>query len=152
MDIERHCARASFSLVLLVILGCGSDVPPATAPEPASPPAPLVTVSSGESVSLPEGFPEDVPLYDGMKIESVSALPGAQAYVVQATTPDSLEQVDAALSNAAEARGWRESAKGPPVRDTSMALRNYEKEKRTLNITVFQQDGGAVINLSTDGA
>jgi len=153
MRLYRIEVCALVILGTIVVLGCGSGAP---ATQPSSPPsaaaAPEVDVQRGDAAKIPEDFPKDIPLYETMKVQSVTALAGEKAYVVQGTTGDAIEKVAAVLKAKAEASGWRETSPEGAVHEATMSVRNYTKEKRSLNVTLFQQDSDTVINLSTGGA
>ncbi|MFA6242445.1 MAG: hypothetical protein WC655_16030 [Candidatus Hydrogenedentales bacterium] len=133
--------------------GCGSGGPATPpSPPPSAPSAPEVTVSTGESAAIPEDFPKDIPLYEPMKVLSITQVSGEQTYVLQGSATDVFEKVEAAMKAKAEANGWQETTPETAIHDSTMSVRNYAKEKRTLNVTLFQQEAGTLINLSTGGA
>ncbi len=144
------------ALVLLLAAlgtGCGSGGP-TTPPSPplSAPSTPEVSVSTGESAAIPEDFPKDVPLYEPMNVLSITEVSGEQTYVLQGSATDAFEKVEAAMKTKAEANGWQETTPDAAIHDATMSVRNYTKEKRTLNVTLFQQESGTLINVSTSGA
>ncbi|MCC6696604.1 MAG: hypothetical protein IT365_13315 [Candidatus Hydrogenedentes bacterium] len=132
---------------VLLMAGCGGSAPPPGANVEPEPPAPASSTPI-ETTSLPADFPKDVPLYEGSKVEAVSAMPDSGTYVVQGRTADVLEKVEVTLRQAAEAQGWKaQITTAAPIPD--MAIANYDKADRMLNITLFRDDRGTAINLTT---
>ncbi|MBX7256904.1 MAG: hypothetical protein K1Y02_11130 [Candidatus Hydrogenedentes bacterium] len=149
---ERTIPFVMLAAILTLVVGCGSGTSTqSSAGQSPAAPAPEVKVQNGEAAAIPDDFPKDVPLYKAMDVLSVTTLTGGKTYVIQGSTPDAFEQVDMSMKHDAEANGWQEPATGNSVRDTKMSVRNYSKEGRTLNITLFQQDANTVINISTNG-
>ena len=136
----------AFAAVLL-LAGCGSSAPEPNANVEPEPPAPASSTPV-ETTSLPADFPKDVPLYEGITVEAVSAMPDSGTYVLQGRTADVLEKVEVTLRQAVEVQGWKlHITTAAPIPD--MASMNFDKADRMLNITLFRDDKGTSINLTT---
>jgi hypothetical protein len=97
------------------------------------------TVTSGAGAKIPEGFPTDVPVYDGLVLEFASAQPSEGAYAVNGTTESSLEDVFSFYKEKLTGGGWSEEA---AVTQPDMAFLAYKKENRSVNINLAQGEAG----------
>ncbi|MCC6491153.1 MAG: hypothetical protein IT364_26935 [Candidatus Hydrogenedentes bacterium] len=143
---SRHLFLTALTTVLL-LAGCGGSAPAPASTEAPEPPAPASSTPI-ETTNLPADFPADIPLYEGCKVEAVSALPDSGTYVLQGRTPDVMEKVEVSMRQAVEAQGWKlHITTATPIPD--MASMNFDKADRMLNITLFRDDKGTSINLTT---
>lgn len=121
--------------------GCSPSTPPAgqsrEEPTPARPqtPAPL---------------PSDVPVPIGLQGRTDSALPGSKFHVVQGQIPSTLPDAVAAIRKQAEDEGWRAAGEVPPTGDGSVQTLNFEKDARSLKVTLVRaQNAVTTLNLLT---
>lgn len=104
-----------------------------------------VTLQSGESVALPEDFPADVPLLDGMQITTVMEQTGEDdAILITAATSMALDDAAQAIAENAKANGWTEVTSVNQA--GQMAIRAYEKGDRSWSATVINEDGKTLMN------
>jgi hypothetical protein len=61
------------------------------------------TVTTGESAELPDGFPTDVPLYEGKIVSSVKT---GNGFLVSLETPDEAKAIYDWYQTEVEAEGW----------------------------------------------
>lgn len=143
---KRQCWWIAF-VTIACLSGCGG---PATAPAASAPPPEhAVAVATGESATIPDTFPKDVPLYKDLALDSVNSLPGQQTFVIIGHANDPLEKVADTLRKEAADQGWTQAASGDTQTIPDMALLNFTKEKRMLNMTLFRDNTGTSINLTT---
>lgn len=147
--IRMLVTLASLAAMGLAVAGCGGKETAPGQPESVPRPETKVQVSTGDTAKIPESFPKDVPLYTGLTLQSVSALPSGGTFVVQGTTPDLLEKVDAALRAQAGDQGWTEAAPAGQPPGSDMVFLNFEKADRMLNITLFRNETGTAVNVTT---
>ena len=97
----------------------------------------------GQNLDLPADFPADVPIYPGLSIHSVSAVP--QGHMVQGTTEDDRQAVVDFLRERLLADGWTEAESnevGP------MLQMRFEKGSRITGIMLMPGNPGVVVQLS----
>ena len=101
------------------------------------------TVTSGEGIKIPEGFPDDVFIYQPSK--NIMAMEIPQGYSVALTTRDDSSKVRSAYSQEMKARGWSE--------ETAMNMENqsvlvYKKDERVANISIVSSGKEIQINVT----
>jgi len=104
-----------------------------------------LTITESGGASIPDGFPEDVPVYDGAKILMSGNQQGAFLLILQ--TPDSKETVRERYQSSLKDLGWTEK--------TSMTMgmgvmMQFEKEGRSLILNLNDEDGPTRINIVVD--
>ncbi len=100
----------------------------------------------GPGTKIPEGFPKDVPLYPKMAIMAVHSQTQNQAFIVQATTPDSLDNVTKFYDDETKKNGWTEETSMNQA-DT-MRMRVYKKGELELQVTLSSGDEGTTVSIS----
>jgi hypothetical protein len=86
----------------------------------------------------PEPLPSDVPIPIGLQGRTDSALPGSKFHVVQGQIPSTLPDAAAAIRKQAEGEGWKATGEVPPTGDGSVQTLNFEKDARSLKITLVR--------------
>ncbi|MBM3288724.1 MAG: hypothetical protein FJY92_01095 [Candidatus Hydrogenedentes bacterium] len=101
--------------------------------------------SFGEGAKVPDNWPSDVPIYDGLKILAAVAAP--QAFTVTGTTGDSLDKLTAYYKEQATKNGWAEDSvmSQPPL--TMLSYRK-EGEKRNLAIVISTEGGQQSVSIT----
>ena len=95
----------------------------------------FVVAPKGDA-TLPEGFPKDVPVYEGAKI--VASYKMSDGFMVMVQTTDQREKAVEACKSALKAQGWKlESTFDTP----QMLMLSYKKGKRGLNLGVSKEKG-----------
>lgn len=117
-------------------------------PDPASGPE-AVEVVTGDDAGIPEGFPADVPLPENLRVDNVSALPAQGTYVLQGHVPDELESVAPVMHQRIMEQGWTEDTPAQAQELPDMKMVNFKKEGKMLNVTLFREDNGTSVNLTT---
>ncbi|MFM1920409.1 MAG: hypothetical protein RLZZ303_2043 [Candidatus Hydrogenedentota bacterium] len=107
-----------------------------------------VSFSAGENVSLPEGFPTDIPIPQGWKVNLVNTEAQSELFNVVATVPKPFAEVSEFFKKEVAAKGWQEvSTTNVPG---MMLAAEYSKDGRTLNVVVNASDGPeSTVSLST---
>ncbi len=112
----------------------------------------IMTESSGEKVviapkggaGIPEGFPQDVPLYKGASIIASYKLSDGFSLIVQ-TSDERAKAIEACKADV-KAKGWSlESTFDTP----QMLMLMYKKGKRQLSVGIIKQEGPTRINYQT---
>ncbi len=98
-----------------------------------------VEMQGGDDVSLPDGFPKDVPLYEGAKLimSNSYTTDGNTAYTAVYETSDDVATVHAWYKDALPKAGW--TIEGDVVNSSdgsSMAVIGAKKGDTTLNVAV----------------
>ena len=103
----------------------------------------VVVVGSG--ASLPNGFPDDILIYEDAEI--VGSFETAEELGVQLSAPDSPEEVMRVYKKSLSAAGWQ--ATGSMVM-SELATTTFEKGPRIVSITAMSVDGeSSLITLAT---
>ncbi len=88
----------------------------------------------GDDVELPDGWPEDVAIYEG-KIRSASTLRKGKSFTASVVTSDSVSTITDFYKKQMEKDGWEESSK---FSGKNSVTYSYSKEKRTASIYIAQ--------------
>ena len=110
-----------------------------------------VEIQTGEDVTLPDGFPEDVPLYEDAKLTVSNSFTaeGKTTYSATYETSDDVETVHAWYKDALPKDDW--TIEGDVVNSAdgqSMAIIGAKKGDRSLNVTVVGGKDGERTTLS----
>ncbi len=97
------------------------------------------TLQIGEKLSLPDGFPADVPMYPGLKIVAASTTP--EGFLVHAQSSDGLGDVTSFYADKLVAGGWEKEGE---FQAENMRTSSFKKEGRTASVNVFAADDGTV--------
>ena len=130
--------------VALFASACGKPASQsnATAPEAA------VEVTTGAQARIPEDFPKDVPLPEGLTIENVSAMPAQSTFVVQGKVQQQLETLAPSMQKQIEEQGWSAVPPDGSQEIPDMKVLNFTKEAKILNLTLIREDNATSINLT----
>jgi hypothetical protein len=101
----------------------------------------------GGTAELPDNMPDDVPTYPNMKLLGVTNSPTDAAIMYQAQIENSVKDVAEYFSEQAESEDWVEQVN--MNQGAQMAMRQYTKDNRVLNIVVNGSDGGSVVTVTT---
>lgn len=99
---------------------------------------------SGTNVSLPEGFPEDVPVYPQANLYSASQMPGL-GFMVQGRSSEAVDKVSAFYKSEMTGRGWTEDGS---QQTPAMHMAQYKKGERTASVTLLPDGDGTTIQLT----
>lgn len=102
---------------------------------------------SGQNVSLPEGFPADVPSYPGWKIETAASATG-QGYLVSARSGDKMDKIARFYSDALKSKGWTSSATSQMA---DMHFMAFEKDGRAASVTLSANGKDTMVQLTAAG-
>ncbi|MDT8391480.1 MAG: hypothetical protein RRC34_13330 [Lentisphaeria bacterium] len=103
--------------------------------------------SAGASVSLPEGFPADVVVYEGAKLESSMRTP--DGFMLQMRSPDALEKITRVVGEKMKAKGWSQSA---AFNMGGQSALSFEKEGRAATVSANKDGDSTMIVIVVDGA
>jgi hypothetical protein len=98
--------------------------------------------TSEAGVALPDGFPKDVPIYKGAKVQM--ALNQGKQIMVQLMVSASQQDAGKYYQDEMKSQGWtNESAMNMP----EMTMLQFKKEKRTCGVHVMKQDKGSMVQI-----
>lgn len=100
-------------------------------------------MSFGEGTKLPDNWPDDVPVYKGLKL--VSSVASGDGFSIQGTTPDAQDKVAAYYKEQAEKGGWTEDT---TMTQAQMVMLSYTKENRGLNVMISGEDSETSVSIN----
>ena len=100
-------------------------------------------MSIGEGTKLPDQWPDDVPVYKGLKL--LTAMKMKEGFSIQGTTADSQEKVTAFYKEQATKGGWTEDM---VMTQPQMAMLNYSKDNRSLAVVVTAAESETSVSVS----
>jgi hypothetical protein len=107
-----------------------------------------VNVQAGESVSLPDDLPGDIPLPSGVTWNMVQNTTGPQGnLVLQGTLATPMADVAAALKTEAEAQGWESVQNISQV--GALEMMTYSKGEKTLTYNLASDDEKTTIMVAS---
>ena len=95
----------------------------------------------GRNLSLPDGFPDDVPLPSEWEVISSNPAPG-NGFMVQAMTGDNVGTIVAAVRQEMAGTGWSEVNFAEPA--PTMTQIGFEKADRMTNFNVINPGSGQI--------
>lgn len=102
---------------------------------------------TGSTQALPEGFPADVPVYDGKIVDSQTTdAESGTAYTVDLTAPDAVEDIVSWYEDELAGEGWTTATASMP-NGTGNVITG-DKEGQSVVVTVLGGDGST--NLSVE--
>ncbi|HIJ65770.1 MAG TPA: hypothetical protein HPP77_07440 [Candidatus Hydrogenedentes bacterium] len=136
------------------------------AEEPAEEPAaekkeageePIVTAKTEDAevavaeqkVELPDGFPEDVPVYPGLKLSSVSRK--GDTVTLQGATGDKTKDVSDRIGEGLEAEGWKKDMAMPQPGGQAVMMLKYSKNGRTVSLVLTGTSTGTNVVMRVSG-
>lgn len=102
-------------------------------------------VTSVTSVSLPEDFPEDVPLYPEMALSSVTGM--SDTTMLQGNSDEPLETVKAFYQDEMRALGWEVDG-GSGLAEIGMERLRFVKEGRQVDVNLTPSGNQTSINIA----
>jgi hypothetical protein len=100
-----------------------------------------VTAQGGSNLTLPAGFPSDIPMYPQLNVFTSGQLPGA-GFMVQGQTSDSVDQVAAFYVEQMRSSGWTHEP--PPQQMPTMRMLPFKKGNRSASINLIAGQGTTV--------
>jgi hypothetical protein len=100
-------------------------------------------LSFGEGTKLPDQWPDDVPVYKGLKL--LSATKTKESFSIQGTTADSQGKVAAFYKEQVAKGGWTEET---VTTQAQMAMMMYSKDKRSLAVIISAQDSETSVSIT----
>ncbi|MHB0956789.1 MAG: hypothetical protein ACYC0X_12700 [Pirellulaceae bacterium] len=104
-------------------------------------------VEIGQNTKLPEGFPQDVPLYPKMTLMMANAQTENERFFLVGTSSDAPEQIATYYKQAAAKNGWEEQ--NSMEQEDQMRGLTFQKAGRNLEIIAVVTDEGTSLNIST---
>ncbi len=101
------------------------------------------TWQGGDKAGIPEGFPDDVFVYEGVEVLMSSDTPGS--FVLGLSTDAPREDVIASYEKEMSAAGWTEATSTNMDGDKILV---YTKGDRVVNVGIFLEEGVTNISLS----
>ncbi|MBI1317391.1 MAG: hypothetical protein GC168_00395 [Candidatus Hydrogenedens sp.] len=106
------------------------------------------TIQTGANVAMPEGFPKDIPVPDGVTLNMVNTAANTKTFNIQAATSQTIEAIVAYYKKEAPAQGWTETTSTAMA--GVMASLEYEKDDRVLRVIATGGDGNTMLTLNTE--
>ncbi len=103
-------------------------------------------ISFGEGTKLPDGWPDDVPLYEGVTL--LTAMKMAEGFTIQGMTKDSVEKITEFYKGELLKKGWTEDS---ITTQPQLAMMNYSKEKRALAVILSVADAETSLAITITG-
>lgn len=162
MRLRVLCVVCMAALVLVPLTGCRAAVEKATGVKVNEDEGTIavtgddgeqVEIQSGDSASLPKGFPEDVPVYRDADIKMSNSITseGKTTYSVTLETSDDVDTASAWYKDALPKEGWNvEGDMSSTSNGTSTTVLGARKGAMVLNLTVLgpTEDSKTVISLT----
>jgi hypothetical protein len=104
-----------------------------------------VTAQAGSNLSVPAGFPDDVPLYPRLNIGASSAMPN-RGFSLQGQSQDPVDKVIEFYSAELPSRGWTSNA---TQRSPMMSLMEFSKGNRIVTISLLPANVGTTVQITT---
>jgi hypothetical protein len=100
-------------------------------------------ITGGDAAAVPDGFPDDMPLYDGtIVLGQKMETPDGAAYNVGIETTDGAAEVSAWYEAEFAAEGWTETASMTNDADGMvMSTRQVEKGGVQAQVVIAEEDG-----------
>lgn len=135
--------RAMVCLAMAVLAaGCGS--------KPAAPEQQKPAASAPEAAPKKESVPTDLPIPSSLTGRHDSTLPGTKWHVVQGEIPLPMHEAIAAVRQAAQTNGWKESGAITAPETPTVTTLPFEKEGREAKATLARVDATKTsLNLMT---
>jgi hypothetical protein len=102
----------------------------------------------GSHATLPEAFPSDVPVYDGLVLRMVQK--SDDGFVIQGLVKDEIDTVAAFYKQRVEAQGWKEEMAFTQSGAHALTVLGYSKGDRTLNISIGREDDQTSVMIATN--
>jgi hypothetical protein len=105
-----------------------------------------IKAASGSDVSLPEGFPDDVPIYP--KATILSSVTVGDTMTVSLRTSGSAKDVETFYKQKLKDGGWESKSS---LDMPQMKMLQAAKKRRTLNVVISAESDHTIISLSVEG-
>jgi len=95
----------------------------------------------GEELTVPEGFPSDVVLPDGLSIQVVQVSEATGTTMIQGSSQQSMDEVTAYFVKEGHAHGWtigEQSQQGGPLEQ--MRMITLSKDGRTMSLNIIESN------------
>ena len=97
----------------------------------------------GEDVQLPETFPEDIPIYEGAKIESTSTSETDNSYYASLVTTDNFSDIKDFYKTELESNGWTIDDESTYAGEAGQSAMFYNsKDNRDLSVGIYENFSG----------
>ena len=103
-------------------------------------------VEIGTASNVPDDFPEDVPLYPGLTVQSTAKESSKQMFTVTGSSEDAFTKVSEHLKSKLVEEGWTEDS---AVTTPQMHMLNYKKDGRVANVQVIDANGATQVTVTT---
>lgn len=107
-------------------------------------------ITTGASASVPQGFPEDVPIYPGLNIQMANSMTSQEMFSVVGQTTASNDEVAAFYKKELAARGWtEESVMQHNAEGQLMTMLHCGKDTRKVHVMVMTEGDATTVSLTT---
>lgn len=101
----------------------------------------------GSNLALPDGFPDDVPVYPAINIFATGAL--GQGHMIQGQAPDGLAAVTDFYMTRMAADGWTNESDAQAL--PGMRMLQFAKDGRAATINLIENDPGTTVQMTVTG-
>ena len=98
-----------------------------------------------ERASIPDGFPEDVPIYPELDIYASVSEDKDDTFSIQGRTSDNMAQVARFYKMRLDDDGWEEKM---AMTTSQVIMLGYEKDVRIINLVLSQNNEGTDLNIT----
>ena len=105
-----------------------------------------LTVSSGSGASLPEGFPDDIPIYDDAELLTSAHSQQEEAFNATWTTDEEASKVKNFITGEMQKKGWQSETTLNTPRQTILA---YTKDDRGASFIIATNEEKTTISMTT---
>jgi hypothetical protein len=102
-----------------------------------------VKVASGNTVEIPAGFPKDIYVYAGAKVQTSMVMPGGRMLTLE--TADPVAKVTEAYQKEMTAAGWKQEM---AMDSGDSRMLSYSKDKQHAQVTINADSDSATTTIS----
>lgn len=106
-----------------------------------------MTTQVGGNVKIPDGFPSDVPFYEGLTLQTASTI--SDTYMLQAQSNEPLDKIVQYYVEAMPAQGWVKEAESN--QGGVLYISSFKKDGRTAGVSVMSGDDSRTVQITTLG-
>ncbi len=103
------------------------------------------TVQTGENVKIPDAFPKDVPVLDGLVVKVAQANPAEKQFSLQGTTKATPAEVVSFYKDKTTAGGWTETMS---MNSGELQSLMYSKGDQALSVMVAKDGDGTSVSIA----
>ncbi len=98
----------------------------------------------GTGAKLPDDFPKDVPVLDGLQLQLVQSSPAKKEFVVQGKAATPIAKAAAFYKEKIAAQGWKQLT---TMDGGEMQTMQYEKDERSLSVMLMKEGEDTTVSM-----